>query len=279
MIKSINLWSFPGTMDILQCFKMAKAAGYDAVEPNIGAEGELNFQTPDQRVLDIKHHAEDMGLKLASLSTGIYWSAPPTHEDAAVRSQALDYLKRQLEAAALLSVGAILVVPGLVGVDFIPGAPVIRYDRAYDRAQEFLAAAEPHAKACGVVIGVENVWNKFLLSPLEMRGFLDSLNSPFIKAYFDAGNVLNVGYPEHWVEILGNRIVRVHIKDFRRSVGTLGGFVDLLAGDVDFPAVMSSLRSVGYDSFITAEMGGYQHYPEQVVYHTSAAMDRILGRN
>ena len=277
MIKSINQWSFPPAMSICQCLETAFAEGFEAFEPTIGTQGELSFQTPDKHILRIKEMAEEQGVGLSSLATGVYWNIPPTHDDRAVRGKALDCLKRQLEAAALLGVGAVLVVPGLVGAEFIPNAPVVRYDYAYERAQEFLAAAQPHAKATGVVIGIENVWNKFLLSPLEMRAFIDSFQSPFVQAYFDVGNVIAHGYPEHWVEILGGRIVRVHIKDFRRAVGTVDGFVDLLSGDVNFPAVMNALRNVGYDGFITAEMNGYKHYPDQAVRQTSAAMDRILG--
>ena len=127
-----------------------------------------------------------------------------------------------------------------------------------------------------MAIGVENVWNKFLLSPIEMTGFLDACGSPWIRAYFDAGNVLQFGYPEQWIEILGKRIVRVHVKDFKRAVGNINGFTDLLAGDVDWPAVVRALRGVGYDSFVTAEMGAYRHYGDQIVYNTSAALDRIL---
>lgn len=277
MIKSINLWSFPSSYTIDQCFDKAVSAGFPAVEPNFSEEGELAFNTPDSAVLAIRRSAEGRGLRLASLSSGVYWANPPTHDDPAVRRRALELLKRQLEAAALLGVGAVLVVPGLVGADFIPGSPVVRYDAAIERAREFVCAAAPHAKDCGVVIGVENVWNKMLLSPLEMRDFIDGCGSPFVKAYFDIGNVLAFGYPEHWIRILGSRIARVHVKDFKTSVGNINGFTDLLSGDVNFPEVITALREVGYESYVTAEMGGYRYYTDQIVNNTSAAMDRILA--
>lgn len=277
MIKSINLWSFPSDYTIEQCLGKAHEAGFTAVEPNFALSGELNPDTSDADILEVRRKAADRGMGLASLSSGVYWSVPPTHDDPAVRLRAAELIRRHLEVAALLGVGAILVVPGLVGAEFIPGAPVIQYDTAYDRALEFVAAAAPHAKACGVAIGVENVWNKLLLSPLEMRAFIDSCASPFVKAYFDVGNVLATGYPEHWIRILGSRIVRVHVKDFKLSVGNINGFADLLAGDVNFPAVITALKEVGYDSFITAEMGGYRYYSDQVIDNTSAAMDRILS--
>lgn len=276
MKKSINLWSFPAGDTIAACMDKAKKAGFAAVEPNFTLDGELSYDTPESKVLAVKSMAEDKGVELASLSTGVYWGAPPTHDDPAVRQKAADLIKRQLEMAALLGVGAILVVPGLVGAEFIPGSPVIQYDVAYARALEFIRAAEPHARACGVVIGVENVWNKLLLSPMEMRAFVDGCDSPFVKAYFDIGNVLLYGYPEHWIRILGSRIVRVHVKDFRNSVGNINGFTDLLSGDVNFPEVVKALKEVRYDGYITAEMGGYKYYSDQIVGNTSAALDRIL---
>ncbi|HOE09649.1 MAG TPA: TIM barrel protein, partial [Treponemataceae bacterium] len=121
-------------------------------------------------------------------------------------------------------------------------------------------------------------WNKFLLSPLEMRDFIDKINSPFVGAYFDVGNVIYSGYPEHWIKILGNRIKKVHFKDYRRDVGNLFGFVDLLSGDVNYPAVVKELQNIGYDSFVTAEMTPYKYYKEQLIYTTSLAMDKILGK-
>lgn len=277
MKKSINQWSFPSDYSLVQCCDKALAAGFQAIEPSFALEGELTPQMKDAEVLAVKRLAADRGLELASLASGVFWGTPPTHDDPKVRARAAELIRRQLEVASLLGVGAILAVPGLVGADFIPGSPVIQYDTAYGRAQEFIASAAAHAKACNVVIGVENVWNKLLLSPMEMRAFVDGCGSPFVKAYFDVGNVLLTGYPEHWVRILGQRIVRVHIKDFKTSVGNINGFTDLLAGDVNFPEVMKALREVGYDSYITAEMGGYRHYSDQIVDNTSAAMDRILS--
>ena len=135
----------------------------------------------------------------------------------------------------------------------------------------------PDAEAAGVVIGLENVWNKFLLSPLEMRDFLDKVGSDYVKAYFDIGNVVVNGYPEHWIRILGSRIARVHVKDFRTIVGNINGFVDLLGGDVNFPEVVKALREVGYDSYLTAEMNGFPCASDAVVVRTLDALTRIVN--
>jgi L-ribulose-5-phosphate 3-epimerase len=173
----------------------------------------------------------------------------PTAEDAATRARARTIAARQLELAAELGAGAILVVPGVVGR--AAGGPLTRYDAAYERAAEFLIALAPTAERAGVDLAIENVWNKFLLSPLEMRRLVDEVGSPRIGVYFDVGNILNVGYPEQWLAILGGRVRRVHLKDFRREPP---GFVDIGGGDVDWPAVGVALRDAGYDGTLTAEV-------------------------
>lgn len=122
------------------------------------------------------------------------------------------------------------------------------------------------------------MWNNFLISPLEMARFIDEVGSERVGAYFDIGNVILFGESEHWIEALGKRIVRLHVKDFKRSVGTLAGFCDLMAGDVNFPAVMEACKKIGYDGPITAEMGIYANYPMALVHQTSRALDIILGR-
>ena len=119
---------------------------------------------------------------------------------------------------------------------------------------------------------IENVWNRFLLSPLEFRDFLDKVGSDYVGCYFDVGNVILTGYPEQWVKILGSRIKRVHLKDFKKSVGTLDGFCDLLDGDVDYAAVMVALRDTGYDGPVTAEYFDCEADLPKI----SAAIDRIL---
>jgi hexulose-6-phosphate isomerase len=115
-----------------------------------------------------------------------------------------------------------------------------------------------------------------------MRTFIDSVGSDYIGAYLDVGNVVYSGYPEHWIKILGKRIRKVHFKDYRKDVGSVAGFVDLLSGDVNYPAVIKELENVGYNSYVTAEMVPpspfYKYYPEQLIYNVSSTMDRILER-
>ncbi len=156
---------------------------------------------------------------------------------------------------------------------FLPEAEVIPYDLCFEHACEGLRRILPIAEEAGVVICIENVWNKFLLSPLEMRDFIDSFNSEMVGVYFDVGNVLLTGYPEQWIRILGKRIRRLHVKDFKRSIGTVDGFVDLLEGDVDFQKVKEALVDIGYDGYVTAEILPFESgRPEK----TAKAMKQIF---
>ena len=149
----------------------------------------------------------------------------------------------------------------------------------YERALEGLSALKSYAEGLEVNIGLENVWNKFLLSPMEMRDFIDKVDSEYVGSYFDVGNTLYCSYPEDWVRILGKRIKKVHFKDYRMEAGGLHGFVDLLAGDVDYPEVVRALEEIGYDDWVSAEMiPNYKHYTETIIYNTSNAMDKILRR-
>ena len=277
MKKSISFWSFNGKT-AAQAMQLAKDAGFDGIELTLDAAGDLTMDTTDEQVLALKQTAERIGIALPSVASSLYWAYSFTSDDAAEREQAHNVAVRQLHIARLLGADTILVVPGSVSVEFVPERPVVAYDVAYDRALAEMKRLAPIAEAEGVSIGVENVWNKLLLSPLEERDFIDKIGSPFVGAYFDVGNVVYAGYPEHWISILGSRIKKVHFKDFRRDPGGLNAFVDLLAGDVDWKAVMQAFADAGYDDWATGEMiPAYAQASDQIIYNTAASMARILG--
>lgn len=279
MKKGINVWSFREGYSVMDCVRVAKEAGFEGIELSLQETGELGLQTTEKDAAALRDRIRDAGLEISGLATGLYWSYSMTSESESNRSKAKDICKKQLEVAAWLGADAILVIPGAVGVDFIPGSEIVDYDKAYDRALEAITSLASDAEAAGVAIGIENVWNKFLLSPLEMRSFIDAVGSSYVGAYFDVGNVVHSGYPEQWIRILGSRIKKVHFKDYRRQAGGLHGFVDLLAGDVNYPAVVQALRETGYTGYVTAEMiPPYTHYPDRIIHHTSSAMDAILER-
>lgn len=250
-IAGINHWAMPG-VPVREAAALAKRGGFAALELNLDDKDEVNLETDAAAARGLRAAVEGEGLRIGGLSTSLYWRHSPTDEDAATRRKAQDIAKQQLQLAAELGAGTILVVPGLVGR--ANSGPATAYERAYAYAEEFLAALKPEAEAAGVDLGIENVFNKFLLSPLETRRIVDDANSPRIGVYFDVGNILLVGYPEHWITILGDRIRRVHLKDFSRSAGGYGAFVDIGAGDVDWPAVGAALHAIGYSGPLTAEV-------------------------
>jgi len=162
----------------------------------------------------------------------------------------------------------------------LPDREALPYDHVYQHATEGIRAVLPTAERCKVRLGIENVWNKFLLTPGEMAAFIDQFNSPWVGAYVDVANMMPYGHPADWLRHLGKRVVGIHFKDFRRSVGTIDGFVDLLEGDVPWPDVMGAIQEIGYQGPVAAEMiPGYAHYPMVRIANTSNAMDAILGRN
>lgn len=281
MKKSISIWSFYGDWSLKDKMKLAKDAGFEGIELDVSGDGPITLDSDEDAIAAIGSLAADSGLTLSGLATGMYWEFNPASENAESRAQAKVVLEKQIRVASQLGIGAVLVVPGSVGADFIPGCEELSYDKVWDRATEFISNALPLAKELGVDIGIENVWNKFLLSPLEMARFIDQFDDARVGSYFDVGNVLATGYPEHWIRILKDRIRRVHVKDYRRAVGSVDGFVDLLSGDVNWPGVVQSLKSIGYSGWVAAEMippvPFYKYAPETLIDNTSRAMDSIFG--
>lgn len=281
MKKSINIWSFPAKLSLGDKLRLAREAGFAGLEIDLSDDGPLTLSSSPKEIAEVRTSAERAGVQLSGLATGLYWSANPASADPAVRFRAEAILTKQIEVAHALGLDAILVVPATVGADFIPNCEVVPYDVAWQRATEFLRAALPAAEKAQVRICVENVWNKFLLSPLEMQKFIAQFDSEWVGAYFDVGNCLASGYPEHWIPVLDRKLRRVHLKDYRRAVGSVDGFVEILSGDVNWPAVMGALRAIGYDGWLTAEMippiPFYKHAPETLLFNTSRAIDALLG--
>ena len=276
MKKSINIWSFVGKTN-REAMKLAKDAGFEGIELALGTDGEITMTSTDQELLSIKAYAEELGISIPSLSSGLCWANSLTANDPDERQRAFEMVERQLYCAKMLGAETILVIPGSVSVEFVPEWPVVDYDVVYDRALEQMKKLAPIAESYGVQIGLENVWNELLLSPLEMCQFIDAVGSDYVGAYFDTGNVVYSGYPEQWIKILGKRIFKVHFKDYRRNPGGLNAFVDLLAGDVDWKAVRQAFADVGYEGWAAGEMiPQYAQGSDQLIYNTSASMERIM---
>lgn len=279
MKKGINVWSFPSNMSISSKLKITKDAGFDGIELSLDEEGEISLKSSHQDLLKVKHLAEDFNIQIPSVATGLYWKYSFTSNDYFIRQKAKDIVKKQLEVASILGADTILVIPGIVGADFIPNCEIVEYHKAYERSLETFMELKKEAESFKVSIGLENVWNKFLLSPLEFRDFIDKINSSYVGIYLDVGNVLYTGYPEHWIKILERRIKKIHLKDFKQKIGNLNGFVDLLSGDVNFPKIIENLKTTGYNGYLIAEMAPYKYYSDQIIYNTARSLDRILKDN
>lgn len=278
MKKGISCFSFPDSVGLKECMRIAQKAGFDGIEPLLKKDGQINLNSTEREIKEVKRMAENTGIELTSLATGLLWSYHLTSSDSTTRKKGEDILTRMLEIASYLEVNTVLVIPGVVGKP-VKGDTneIVPYDVAYRRSLESLQKCVSLAEKYKVCIGIENVWNKFLLSPLEMREFIDKINSSFVGAYLDIGNVLLTGYPEHWISILNERVKMVHVKDFKINVGNIEGFVDILEGDVNWPEVMRKLREIHYDGYLIAEITPYRYSWMTSIYNTSKSIDLILS--
>lgn len=279
MRKSITLRAFPSEMTTLERAALAKAAGFDAVELNLETGLDVSPSQPDRRLREIARAVRDLGVGFSSIYSREQWKHLISSGQPMEQRKARDLVKRLVEVAGLLEIGTVLVIPGAVDDSLFGKEPeIIPYDVCYERVQGALRELVPLARDAGTTLAIENVPNKFLLSPLEMARFVDEIGSPYLGVYFDVANAMPQGFPEHWIRILGARIKGVHVKDFRRDVGNLQGFCGMLQGDVNWPAVATALREVGYDGYITSEvLPPYRYHGERLIYDTSAAISAVFG--
>lgn len=243
-----------------ESLQYAKETGYESLELTVREGGELSPGTDEAALRVMKREADRLGMAIPSLVPSM--CAGFASGDPAVRGKALEGLRGSLRLANALGADTILVHPGQLTAE-------VRYDVMYRNVQEAMRQVARDAERAKVSVGVENVWNKFLLSPLEAKGFVDEVGSDCIGIYFDIGNFVPWAFPEHWIEMLGPRIKKVHFKDFRRRGHE---FVPLLEGDVDWAAVMKALRGIGYDSDVIQEVAG----DEAGMRSTAEAMRKIL---
>ena len=256
--KAVLISMLPATLSYAERFQMARDAGFEEVEC---------MTTPDPREAEqIKLAAGKTGLRIHSVMNRNHRQFPLSSADPAVVAEGHRGIETTLRNAHFWGADAILLVPAIVD-------PQTRYRDAWNRSQENVRRLVPLAAELGVIIGVEEIWNKFLLSPLEFARYIDDLNSPWVRAYFDVGNVVIAGYPQDWIRTLSKRIFKLHIKDFTFRDRN-ARFVNLGDGEIDWPAVCQALREVGYSGSATVELdGGDAAYLRDV----SRRFDKVLG--
>lgn len=274
MKKGINIWAFPGDIALKDCIQKTKIAGFSGIELALSEKGELSLESSEKEILTLKRMAEDEGIEIPSLASNMAWEVYYASADRVVREKAVFITKRQIETAAILGTDTVMVLAGPVGSDSRPGYEVIDYEDAYKRTLDAMQDLKQVAELYHVHMSIENVRNKFLLSPLEVRDLIDKINSCYVSFYLDVGNIIPMGYPEQWVRILNHRINKFHIKDYSCS---LRKAVPLLEGDVDFSAVMKQIRIIGYNDYLTVENTRNKQEPLDIfLRRISSNLDRII---
>ena len=272
-IKSICSVIFPNRMPHSEKFKLAANAGFKGIEIRFGEEVPLDSSA--EKVKQIGDDALKAGVKIASMWVSEPLASHPLNSpDAATRAEGVQAIRKAIEFATHLNCGALLLVPGRLG-----SGPrfQVGYQDTWTRFTNELQKLLPDAERARVLLTPENVWNKFLVSPLEMRAFVDQFHSPWLQTHFDIGNVMQFGYPQDWILTLGPRIKRIHVKDYKLSArAEQGRFVDLLQGDVDWKQVMAALVKVGYRGFLSPEIGYDPNDPDKL-RKVSEALDTILA--
>ena len=270
MLTGINQWAFPKDMPAAEAMKLAARLGFRSFELCVGEDGPIPLDISEADAGALRRAADKLDLVLPTVGSGLGWLYPLTSPDPAVRAKGIEVNTRALNIARWLGAHTVLTVPGIV-------SPEVSYDAALENALESVQKMVPAAEQLQVTIGIENVWNKFLLSPVEMRDFIDQCESDRVGAYIDTGNVILYGYPEQYLRILGPRVRAVHAKDFRASAGNFDGFVMLMEGDVNWPAVAAALSEIGFDGALTAEYGPYTHSLEVMLRHVHASLEAIIA--
>jgi L-ribulose-5-phosphate 3-epimerase len=259
--KSLKLGMVTDKVPMLDKFKLVKEVGFDGLE----------IDSLDLDQAEVIAARDGSGLPINGVVDGA-WQEPFSDPKPEIRKKAAAALEKALRLAKAYGCDSVLLVPGVVNKNS-------SYDVAYKNSHEGIKQLVPLAKELGVRISLENVWNNFLLSPLEMARFIDEFESPFVRSHFDIGNIVRSGWPEQWIRILGKRIYRLDLKEFSRkkmeTEGLWKGFeVEIGDGDNDWPAVMQALREIGYTGWACAEVkgGGRERLAD-----ISQRMDRVFA--
>ncbi len=262
--KSLGFGMIQEDLPLLDKFKLVRDLGFDGIELN--SPNDLD----KSEILEAK---EKSGIELPSVVNSDHWKIPLTDPDPAVREACIKSVARSLKDVKDFGGDTVLLVPGLVNEN-------LSYEQAYRTAYDSVRALIPYAEETGMQIALENVWNNFLISPLEAKRFVDEINHPLVGWYFDVGNILRYGWPEHWIRTLNRRIMKLHVKEYSRKLmneeGLWAGFkAQLLEGDINWPEVMKALREVNYQGgWLTAEVSGGDR---KRLMEISRRMDEILS--
>lgn len=252
--KGVKASMLPNDLPFEQQFALAKKCGFEGIDAD-----RLDDLTDPKKYAELARAA---GIPIHGVVFG-GWKTPLSSPDPEVQKKGVEGMQKALRDAKAMEVDTVLLVPAIVTDE-------VSYGDAYKRSQENIRKLIPTAEETGVTIAVENVWNKFLLSPLEFARYIDEFESPRVKAYYDIGNVILFGFSQDWIRTLGKRIVKLDVKDFKRDGSK---WVNLLDGDVNWPEVLKAIDEIGYQGWITAELPGGD---EEKLTEIATRLDKII---
>jgi L-ribulose-5-phosphate 3-epimerase len=251
-----------GNAPLVEKFKMLKEVGFEGIDMDRPASHD-----------EVKQAMDESGLIVHGVVDYVHWNKSLSDPDPAVRAEGVDGLKTALRDCKVYRGTTVLLVPAVVNKK-------VSYADAYTRSQAEIKKALPLAEELNIKILFENVWNNFLLSPLELARYIDEFESPLVGSYFDVGNMIRYGWPEHWIQILGKRIGKLDIKEYSRKIaddeGVRKGFrAEIGDGEdgCDWPAVLAALKEIGFSGWATAEVRGGDR---DRLAEVSQRMDRIF---
>lgn len=269
MKKGFSDAMFVGKWSTKKFLELSSKAGFEGVELNFREDdGDLTDDTTLAQAKEIANMANGLGLEIPSISTGHHNVYAISAGDQKLRQRGIDIARKMMEFAATMDCPIIQVVPGVSYVD-------TPYQKGYELAQEALRELGDEAKELGVTIGLENVCNNFLHSPLEFSRFLNEINHPNVKFYLDNGNALKTGFPEHYLDLMGDQLCCVHFKDYRIKSNDN---VALLDGDIDWESQMKWLKKLNYEGYvINTPATPFNYCLERLVDQSAQDLDAVMG--
>ena len=272
MKKSINAWAFPPEMTFSEVFEAAKKYGFEAIELNfdpVGSKHCLSVETTEEEIKEIKSLIASSGVAVESISSSMYGRVP-AFACREKRNEAIEVLKRHLQLAHDIGADSILVVPHI--------GEGLRLKESLDNTIEAFRSLKDEIAHFGVKVGLENVWNCFFSSPYDIKYVLDAIDDDNVGLYFDMGNMVEFADTEWWIDTVGKYIVKVHVKDFKRTSGyrTGGNFCDLMEGDLNWESAMPKLAKY-YDGPLTAELSRGDRDADEFYTKISDSLDKIIS--
>jgi len=256
----VTAWSYPENLPLERALKHAKSVGYQGFQVVVTKDDLNRFS--GEKWEKIKATASQIGIEIPSVSTGLFWQ----YNFITQPEEALKIVDAECHAACIVGAKLVLVVPGT-------GVSELTYEDHYTRAVKALKEAGKIGRKYGVLIGLENVWNCIFAGPLEFRRLIDQIDDDWVGAYFDVGNTLPHSLPEHWIRILNDKIIEVHVKDYAMWKGAFG---IPLNGDVNWPAVRKAMEDIDYDGYILPEVPPYPGDPCEAAEDALRALQKIF---